>query len=78
MPVTNVVSRRYESEADWVALRTTRDAPAARRLFQRFATKDLAEPNPSTLDYLLLENHPTIMQRIAMAKAWAARYRAAR
>ena len=78
MPAANVVSRRYESEADWVALRTTRDAPAARSLFERFATKDLAEPNPSTLDYLFLENHPTIMQRIAMTKAWAKRHRGAR
>ncbi len=74
-PAENVVSRRYEGEADWVALRTTHDAAAARGLFSRFATTSLAEPNPSTWDYLMLENHPTIMQRIAMAKAWASRFR---
>jgi hypothetical protein len=32
----------------------------------------LDEPNPSTFEYLVLENHPTIMQRIAMAQAWRA------
>ncbi|MEI8104837.1 MAG: hypothetical protein WCH31_03215 [Actinomycetes bacterium] len=30
----------------------------------------LSEPSPSLLDYLLLENHPTVMRRIAMAQAW--------
>jgi hypothetical protein len=30
----------------------------------------LDEPSPSAIDYVLLENHPTIMQRIAMAQAW--------
>ena len=72
-PAENVVSRRYEAEADWIALRTTRDVPGARDLFEHFATSSLAEPNPPTWDYVMLENHPTIMQRVAMVAAWAAR-----
>src|SRR6266540_4873224 len=73
LPVTNVISRRYEAEADWIALRTTRDPPAMRELMQGFSRASLQQPNPPTWDYFLLENHPTIAQRIAMANAWAKR-----
>jgi STE24 endopeptidase len=72
-PLENAVSRRYEAEADWRALNATRDPTADTRLFQQFGKTSLEEPNPSLLDYLWLENHPTIAQRIAMAKAWEAR-----
>ena len=74
-PVQNLVSRRYEAEADWRALNATRDPFAAQRLFEGFARSSLEQPDPSLLDYLWLENHPTLMQRIAMAQAWAARHR---
>ena len=60
-----------EAEADWMALRTTHDPSAAVALFRRFQSTTLEEPNPSTWDYLLLENHPTLMQRIEMARAYA-------
>jgi Zn-dependent protease with chaperone function len=73
MPVTNVISRRYEAEADWIALRTTNDPAAMRGLMQGFSRTSLQQPNPPAWDYLLLENHPTIAQRIAMANAWKAR-----
>ena len=70
-PLLNAVSRRYEAEADWSALKATHDAPSARRLFVGFQRTSLQEPNPSLLDYLWLENHPTIAQRVAMVNAWA-------
>lgn len=72
MPLQNAVSRRYEAEADWRALNATRDPAAAQRLFASFGRTSLEQPNPPLLDYLWLENHPTLMQRIAMARAWAA------
>ena len=74
-PAQNLVSRRYEAEADWRALNATRDPVAAQRLFQSFARTSLEEPNPPLLDYLWLENHPTLMQRIAMTRAWTTRHR---
>ena len=40
-------------------------------LFERFVPTTLSDPNPPTWDYLLLENHPTIMQRLAMAACLA-------
>jgi STE24 endopeptidase len=74
-PIQNYVSRRYEAEADWRALNATRDPASAQRLFQRFARTSLEQPNPPGWDYVLLENHPTLAQRIAMARAWTARNR---
>jgi STE24 endopeptidase len=72
-PFENEVSRRYEAEADWSALEATRDPDAVSGVFEKFATTSLAEPNPPLWAYLLLENHPTIAQRIAMAEAWKRR-----
>ena len=70
LPLQNAISRHMEAEADWMALRTTHDPAAATQLFRQFVTTTLDEPSPSTWDYVLLENHPTIAQRIAMAQAW--------
>ena len=69
-PFVNAVSRRYEAEADWSALNATHDGASARKLFIDFQRTSLQEPNPPTWDYLWLENHPTIAQRIAMVQAW--------
>ncbi len=70
-PVENVISRHMEAEADWMSLRTTHDPVAAKQLFRRFVPTTLGEPNPDTFEYVALETHPTIMQRIAMAEAYA-------
>lgn len=74
-PLQNAISRHMEAEADWMALRTTHDPAGAIQLFRRFVPTTLDEPSPSTFDYLMLENHPTIAQRIAMAEAWRASVR---
>jgi STE24 endopeptidase len=76
-PAANVVSRRYEAEADWVALQTTRDPVAAREAFVDLASTSLADPRPPSWSYVFSDNHPTISQRIAMVNAWAARHGAA-
>jgi STE24 endopeptidase len=73
-PATNVVSRRYEAEADWVALQTARDPVSAREAFVDLATTSLTDPRPPSWFYVFGENHPTITQRIAMVNAWAARH----
>ena len=70
LPLQNAISRHMEAEADWEALQATRDPVAATTLFKRFVSTTLDEPSPSTWEYLVLENHPTIQQRIAMAEAW--------
>jgi STE24 endopeptidase len=75
LPGQNLVSRSMEAEADWKALQTTRDPAAARGLFEEFATTSLGDPSPPTWAYLLLQTHPTLAQRVAMADAWQRRNR---
>ena len=75
MPLENVISRHMEAEADWMALRTTRDPAGVAATCASFGATSLANPDPPSWAYLLFENHPTLMQRIAMAKAWDARNR---
>ncbi len=72
-PVENAVSRRYEAEADWRALNATKDPASATKLFESFQRTSLEAPSPPAWDYLWLENHPTLMQRIAMAERWRER-----
>ena len=74
-PFGNAVSRRYEAEADWSALRATRDPAAAASVFRKFTRYDLVQPNPPLWSYIWIDNHPTVVQRIAMARAFAARGR---
>lgn len=71
-PLRNVISRRVEAEADWVALRATHDPAGARALLRRLATTSLSDPNPPSWSYVLDADHPTIMQRLAMTEAWEA------
>ena len=74
-PLGNVISRRYEAEADWMALRATRDPSAAREAFHRFTSGDLAQPTSPLWAYVMLDDHPTVMQRLAMTRTWERRNR---
>jgi STE24 endopeptidase len=72
-PLEAAITRHMEAEADWMALETTHDPAAMQGLFQRFATTGLSDPSPPTAAYLVFYDHPTFVQRIAMARAWARR-----
>jgi STE24 endopeptidase len=72
LPATNVVSRRYEAEADWIALSATRDPDAAASLFRKFTTTALDQPDSPAWVELALSTHPELVDRVAMARAWAA------
>jgi len=69
-PFGNAVSRRYEAEADWSALQATRDPRSAQSVFRKFTLYDLSQPNPPGWSYVWIDDHPTVVQRIAMARAW--------
>ncbi len=71
LPLQNVVSRHLEAEADWSALRATRDPAAGRQLFRLLASETKEDPDPPWWDYVFLENHPTLLQRIEMTRYWA-------
>jgi STE24 endopeptidase len=73
LPALNAITRNMEAEADWVSLQTTRDPEATRRLWRDFADEALADPSPPTWSYLLLDTHPSMVKRVAMADAWSER-----
>jgi STE24 endopeptidase len=73
-PAANAVSRRYEAEADWVALGTTGNADAAGQLFVAVAAAGKRDPTPPRLYTLVFGTHPAILDRIAMANAFRARF----
>jgi STE24 endopeptidase len=64
-----------EAEADWKALESTHDPASMQKLMVGFARTSLVDPSPPAWAYLLLDTHPTLEQRVAMARAWAARNR---
>ena len=74
-PAQNAISRRYEAEADWIALQATQDPDSARHLFSRFVASDLEDPTPSFWEEQLFGSHPSVVDRIAMANAWTERNR---
>jgi STE24 endopeptidase len=68
-PVENGISRRYEAEADWVALQSTGDGAGMAALQHRLALADLSNPDPPGWAVALLFDHPPVMDRIAVARA---------
>jgi STE24 endopeptidase len=75
LPLVNAISRRYEAEADWIALGGTHDPAAAHGLFRGFVRTSLEDPSPPGWVHVLLDDHPTPLQRIELAQAWRARNR---
>jgi STE24 endopeptidase len=69
-PVENGISRRYEAEADWVALQATADDNGMAALQKRLALADLSNPDPPGWAVTLLFDHPPVMERIAVARSY--------
>jgi STE24 endopeptidase len=72
LPLTNAVSRRYEAEADHLALEATGDPVAAEATFRRFVRTNLNDPSPPRWARILLATHPTSEDRIRAARSSAA------
>jgi STE24 endopeptidase len=70
LPVENLVSRRIEAEADWVGLRATRDPAGMESLDRQLALSGLSNPDPPGWAVWLLFDHPPVMERIAVARAY--------
>ncbi|OBI76223.1 M48 family metalloprotease [Mycobacterium sp. E740] len=73
LPAQNFVSRHYEAEADWLALRVTDDPASAVAAQKHFSLTGLVDPDPPVWVLLFRGTHPPAMQRIEMAKAADAR-----
>jgi Zn-dependent protease with chaperone function len=70
-PASNWISRRMEAEADWKALQVTRDPASMETLFVAFSETSLGDPDPPGWFELMLGTHPSLEDRVAMARAWA-------
>jgi len=51
----------------------TRDPAALEELMVGFSETGLGDPDPPAWTQLVLGTHPSLADRIAMARAWAAR-----
>jgi len=70
-PLTNVVSRRHEREADRDALEITGDTASFISAMEKLAAKNLADRNPNPAIEFFFYSHPSIHKRIAFAREWA-------
>jgi STE24 endopeptidase len=71
LPAANAITRRYEREADWEGLRLTQDPAAAEALYRRFARTGLSDPDPPLLLHVLLDTHPSLVERIEAARGYS-------
>ena len=69
-PLHNAITRRYEREADWIALRSARAPATQRAMLIKLAVLTQSDPDPPTWEYVLFDDHPTFAQRIALTNAW--------
>ncbi|WP_183095514.1 M48 family metallopeptidase [Nocardioides stalactiti] len=67
-PVHNGISRQVETRADVDALAATDDPDAFVALQTRLAVKSLADPTPPAWSQWFFGSHPTVLERIAIAR----------
>ena len=67
-PVQNGISRQIETRADVDALETTKAPQPFVALQRRLAIKSLADPNPPAWSQWWFGSHPTVLERIAIAR----------
>ncbi|MGE5826987.1 MAG: M48 family metallopeptidase [Micromonosporaceae bacterium] len=70
-PVQSLVSRRIEARADAHALALTNDAATAEAMERRLAQTNLADVDPNRFEYFMFASHPSVVERIAAARAFA-------
>ena len=69
--VSNQLSRRIEARADAFALRLTHETRPFIGFQERIAVRNVADPDPPEWITALLATHPTPVERIGIAKAYA-------
>ncbi len=71
LPLQNLLTRRIEARADAHALGVIEDPSTVERMEERLATTNLADVDPPRLAYILFASHPSIVERMAAARAYA-------
>lgn len=72
LPPMAAISRRWERYADRFSLELTGDAEAFESTFRTLGVKNLSDLDPPRALYYALVSHPTIPERIAFGRRWAA------
>ena len=67
-PITNILSRKFEWEADSYALETTRNKSAFITAMEKLADQNLADRKPNEIIEFLFHSHPSIEKRVQFAK----------
>jgi STE24 endopeptidase len=70
-PAIAFVTRRIEARADAHALALTGDAATFEDMQRRLGTVNLSDPDPPTWEYLVSASHPSTVERMAAARAFA-------
>jgi STE24 endopeptidase len=70
-PAQAFVTRQIEARADDHALELTQDAATFESMQRKLGTVNLSEPDPPRWEHLLFASHPSTVQRMAAARAWA-------
>ncbi|MFF5082670.1 M48 family metallopeptidase [Actinoplanes sp. NPDC000266] len=70
-PAQAFVSRRVEARADTHALDLTADAATFEAMQRRLGTVNLSDPDPPAWEHTLFASHPSTVERMAAARAYA-------
>jgi len=70
-PLQRLVSRTVEARADTHALVLTGDPATFERMQARLSATNLADPDPNPVEFALFATHPSTVQRMAAAIAFA-------
>jgi STE24 endopeptidase len=70
-PAQAFTTRRIEARADAHALALTGDPTTFEEMQRRLGTVNLSDPDPPTWEYLLFASHPSTVERMAAARAYA-------
>lgn len=70
-PVENTISRAVEARADRTSLEATGDAATFIEMQRQLALRSLADPTPPRLSAFWFGSHPTVLQRVGMAREMA-------
>ncbi len=70
-PAQAFLSRRIEARADAHALELTGDPETFEAMQRRLGTVNLSDPDPPFWEYVIFASHPSTVQRMAAARAYA-------
>lgn len=69
-PITNIMSRKFEWEADTYALEITKNREAFISAMEKLADQNLADKQPNKIIEFLFHSHPSLDKRIEFARGY--------